>query len=151
MGTPSQNSHGVVLNSWKEIASYLGRGVRTVQRYERDLNLPVRRPRGTPRSAVVALPEDLDAWLRNAPKGDLNEPKSSTARTVETVQVRQSIGEAVDLRRQCDSLREAHQQAVAKLITNLNGLVAQIQINAGMKKPADRSRSPQVNSAQASH
>ncbi len=32
----------MVLNSWKEIACYLGRGVRTVQRYERDLGLPVR-------------------------------------------------------------------------------------------------------------
>ena len=31
-----------VLNSWKEIASYLGRGVRTVQRYERDFRLPIR-------------------------------------------------------------------------------------------------------------
>src|SRR3954447_20451509 len=135
MGTPSQNSHGVVLNSWKEIASYLGRGVRTVQRYERDLNLPVRRPRGTPRSAVVALPEDLDEWLRKAPKGDPNETRPAPAATDAPIRVRQSIGEALDLRRQCDSLREAHQQAVAKLITNLNGLVAQIQVNAGIKKP----------------
>ena len=134
MGTPSQNSHGVVLNSWKEIASYLGRGVRTVQRYERDLKLPVRRPRGTPRSAVVALPEDLDAWLRNAPKGDLN-AEPSARRVFESTQLRQSIGEAIDLRHECDSLREAHQKAVAKLITNLNGLVTQIRFSADTKTP----------------
>jgi hypothetical protein len=30
------------LSGWKDIASYLGKGVRTVQRYERDLALPVR-------------------------------------------------------------------------------------------------------------
>ena len=32
-----------LLNSWKEIAAYMGRGVRTLQRWERDLALPVRR------------------------------------------------------------------------------------------------------------
>ena len=36
------------LNTWKEIATYMGRGVRTVQRWERELGLPVRRPRENP-------------------------------------------------------------------------------------------------------
>lgn len=58
-----------VLNSWKEIAAYLGRGVRTVQRWEHDLGLPVRRPRGRDRSAVIALKPDLDKWLRDTPQG----------------------------------------------------------------------------------
>ena len=31
------------LDSWKEIAAYLGRGVRTVQRWEREEGLPVHR------------------------------------------------------------------------------------------------------------
>jgi hypothetical protein len=56
-----------LLNSWKEIANYLGRGVRTVQRWERDLNLPVHRPKGKDRSAVLALREELDQWLRHTP------------------------------------------------------------------------------------
>jgi phage terminase Nu1 subunit (DNA packaging protein) len=56
-----------VLNSWKEIAAYLGRGVRTVQRWERELGLPVRRPRGKDRSAVIALKSDLDKWLQDTP------------------------------------------------------------------------------------
>jgi CheY-like chemotaxis protein len=55
------------LNGWKEIASYLGRGIRTVQRWEADLGLPVRRPRGKDRSAVVALASELDLWLVKAP------------------------------------------------------------------------------------
>jgi hypothetical protein len=54
-----------VLNSWKEIAGYLGRGVRTVQRWERDLDLPVHRPWGRTHSTVLALPEELDAWVRS--------------------------------------------------------------------------------------
>jgi hypothetical protein len=58
-----------VLNSWKEVATYMGRGVRTVQRWEQELGLPIRRPRGKSRSAVVALAPDLDEWLRRAPVG----------------------------------------------------------------------------------
>src|SRR5215831_7201637 len=56
------------LNSWKQIARYLGRGVRTVQRWERELALPVRRPRGRPRSAVIALTAEIDAWLERRPQ-----------------------------------------------------------------------------------
>jgi hypothetical protein len=56
-----------VLNSWKEIANYLDRGVRTVQRWEAELGLPVRRPSGKSRSAVMALRSDLDEWLRACP------------------------------------------------------------------------------------
>jgi CheY-like chemotaxis protein len=56
-----------ILNSWKEIAHYLGRGVRTVQRWERDLGLPVHRPKGQNRSATLALSSELDEWLRATP------------------------------------------------------------------------------------
>ncbi len=67
MPTAPPPSNGVVLNSWKEIASYLRRGVRTVQRWEHDLGLPVRRPHRTSRSPVIALTADLDAWVRITP------------------------------------------------------------------------------------
>lgn len=50
------------LQSWKEIANYLGRGVRTVQRWEK-YGLPVHRPAGKHRSAVFALEHEVDAWL----------------------------------------------------------------------------------------
>jgi hypothetical protein len=53
-----------VLSSWKDIARYLGKGVRTVQRWERHLGLPVRRPIGAAqKSAVVLYRGDVDAWL----------------------------------------------------------------------------------------
>jgi hypothetical protein len=53
-----------VLSCWKDIANYMGKGVRTVQRWEQDLALPVRRPRaGGPKGPVTALPTDLDQWL----------------------------------------------------------------------------------------
>jgi len=45
----------------------MGRGVRTVQRWEHDLGLPVRRPWGTTRSTVIALSSEIDAWIKNRP------------------------------------------------------------------------------------
>lgn len=69
-----------VLNSWKEIAAYLGRGVRTVQRWERELNLPVRRPRGKDRSAVIALKSDIDQWLRHVPQRALTQHTTDSFR-----------------------------------------------------------------------
>jgi hypothetical protein len=55
------------LSGWKEIANYLGKGVRTVQRYERDFGLPVRRPAGKPCGSVVATKLELDAWVMASP------------------------------------------------------------------------------------
>src|SRR5947209_11829521 len=53
-----------LLNSWKEIAAYLNRGVRTVQRWEVELSLPVRRPRARNRSAVIDLRSELHQCLK---------------------------------------------------------------------------------------
>ena len=60
-------AHRRVLHSWKEIASYLNRGVRTVQRWEAELGMPVRRPRGKGRSAVIAMRSELDQWIKSCP------------------------------------------------------------------------------------
>jgi len=51
------------LDSWKEIAVYLRREVRTVQRWERFEGLPVRRLYHRKGSSVYAFSEELDAWL----------------------------------------------------------------------------------------
>lgn len=52
-----------ILGSWKEIACYLGKGVRTVQRWERQFGLPVRRPNANNKGVVCALPGELDDWF----------------------------------------------------------------------------------------
>lgn len=56
------------LNGWKEIAAYFGKGVRTVQRWEKDLGLPVRRFSTGRGEAVHALAAELEAWQRAAEK-----------------------------------------------------------------------------------
>src|SRR5712675_2365930 len=63
MVMPSQ----AVLNSWKEIAEYVGRGVRTLQRWEQFYGFPVHRPAGNHKSAVFAVPAEVDEWLRTRP------------------------------------------------------------------------------------
>lgn len=50
------------LDSWKEIAAFLGRDVRTVQRWEEE-GLPVHRRPGSKRTGVFAYDAELDAWL----------------------------------------------------------------------------------------
>ena len=49
------------LDSWKEIASFLGRGIRTVQRWEREEGLPVHRLR-TRNAAACSPTRELTAW-----------------------------------------------------------------------------------------
>jgi hypothetical protein len=56
-----------ILSGWKDIANYLGQGVRTVQRYERDLGLPVRRTAGRCKGAVIATKAEIDAWISARP------------------------------------------------------------------------------------
>jgi hypothetical protein len=54
------------LHGWKDIATYFGRSVRTVQRWERDFGLPVRRY-GMGRAELVhAYLDDLELWKSSA-------------------------------------------------------------------------------------
>jgi hypothetical protein len=88
------------LNGWKEIANYLGKGVRTAQRYERNFRLPVRRPSGRSEGAVMATPAEIDAWL-------------STSTT------RQMLTPVVPLESECQELR----RNIARM-TQLRGQLA---------------------------
>jgi len=54
------------LDSWKEIASYLRKDVRTVQRWEKSLGLPVRRLAQGKLGAVFAYKHELDAWWQQS-------------------------------------------------------------------------------------
>lgn len=57
-----------ILNGWKQISTHIDRGVRTAQRWEALLGMPVHRPALKDRSAVVAFSDELESWLsRTAP------------------------------------------------------------------------------------
>jgi eukaryotic-like serine/threonine-protein kinase len=53
------------LDSWKEIAAYLKRDIRTVQRWEKLEGLPVRRHQHQKRGSAFAYRDELDAWWLN--------------------------------------------------------------------------------------
>ena len=63
--TSLAESSGRRLGSWKEIAAYLGRGVRSVQRWEREEGLPVHRLSHQKRGSVYAYRDELDEWWEN--------------------------------------------------------------------------------------
>jgi hypothetical protein len=52
------------LNGWKEIAAFLGKGVRTVQRWEEDYQLPIHRVGREGGEIVFAFKSEIDEWSR---------------------------------------------------------------------------------------
>ncbi len=52
-----------ILGSWKEIAGFLGKSTRTVQRWELELGLPVHRPVLSSHHIVMARKSELEKWM----------------------------------------------------------------------------------------
>src|SRR5882724_42444 len=69
------------LESWGEIASYLRREIRTVQRWEKTLGLPIHRLNVGRNSSVYAYPSELDKWYleRKPPEIIEDEPPEDPA------------------------------------------------------------------------
>jgi septal ring factor EnvC (AmiA/AmiB activator) len=137
-----------LLSGWKDIAHYLGRGVRTVQRYERDLGLPVRRPVGHPSGAVVAMKSDLDSWVRSSSTAQEsfnreqkslnrvqkslnaeqisfnNERRSAEDRLV--AEIAKGLQDRTGLQTQVTELRKELRMSVSKVRENLSKLSQQL-------------------------
>jgi hypothetical protein len=72
---------GERLDSWKAIATYLGRDTGTVRRWERTRGLPVHRVPGGKGSSVFAYKSEIDAWLQSSAEStpaELVEPPPDT-------------------------------------------------------------------------
>jgi len=107
-----------LLNSWKEIASYLNRGVRTVQRWER-MGLPVRRLGTGPRAPVIANAPEIDGWMQTArAHGFLQSPLVS-----EPLQCRADLRETIlqsrALRQEMAALRKKQRTTMAELMCTI--------------------------------
>ena len=129
---PSPDLKAPVLNSWKEIATYLGRGVRTVQRYERELQLPVCRVGGKSRRSVIALSQDLDTWLRYATIQKRDDIESLAARHVSITA--DSVADHHRLRLRCTQLRSEHAKALATLAQGLSEMVREIEAGYNLRR-----------------
>jgi hypothetical protein len=69
VGLPSPDSREMAdddrLESWKDIAAYLRRDVRTVQRWEQTDGLPIHRHKRAHRPIPYAYKSEIDAWWTN--------------------------------------------------------------------------------------
>src|SRR6202171_5668002 len=66
---PDSRSQRQRLEAWKEIASYLGRDVTTVRRWEKREGLPVHRLHHSKLGSVYAFTKELDAWRKERASG----------------------------------------------------------------------------------
>ena len=118
-----------VLSSWKDIAKYLGKGVRTVQRWERHLGLPVRRPVGaSQKSAVVLYRCDVDAWLAtrfSARTLQKNETQASQSSRSARSTLREGIRTARELRTANQVLTEQITASIRLLTERCDRLTTQ--------------------------
>jgi tetratricopeptide (TPR) repeat protein len=68
------------LHSWKEIAAFLGHGVRSAQRWERERGLPVHRTPGGKVGSVYAFKRELSQWMTRE-EGQVREEAVDTAQS----------------------------------------------------------------------
>lgn len=61
---PAPDRASGLLSSWKEIAAFLNKSVRTVQRWEKELGLPLHRPVSANQRVVLAFEHELNRWVR---------------------------------------------------------------------------------------
>ena len=135
MAAPSLDFH--LLNSWKEVASYLGRGVRTVQRWEK-LGLPVRRLGTGPRSPVVANARDLDRWLLAAASVQGTDFRQTSAHLIIRGGLGESIEQARRLRNEMNELRQSNWNSVLRLTESLSAVEKTLSIPSGQSQQASR-------------
>lgn len=75
------------LDSWKAIATYLRRQVRTVQRWEQSEGLPVHRHKHHKQATVYAYRDELDAWRAGRGHQLAGEPRRRSVLTGSAVAV----------------------------------------------------------------
>jgi len=113
-----------LLSGWKRISNYLGKSVRTVQRYGRDLGLPTRRPAGRPRSSVAATKADIDAWVAASPMRESFQPTAAAARSPASpiAAIESRVAEIRRLGNEMLALRSEMTESVLLLRNNIRGL-----------------------------
>ena len=123
----SLSAESAVLTSWKDIARYLGKGVRTVQRWERHHGLPVRRPTGaSQKSAVVLHRDDVDAWLSTHFSPRRMEEDDGTHRRQSNISVRAELRENMQKARDLRTAHEKLANQISESITLLSQRCARL-------------------------
>ena len=84
MGSNGNNDGDVKLESWKEIAAFFERDLRTVIRWEKELGLPIHRYPGKSKGRVYAHTAELKAWA-DGPRQAAIETDADSAGTATAV------------------------------------------------------------------
>jgi hypothetical protein len=71
---------GLYLDSWKAVAAYLKRDIRTVQRWEKHEGLPVHRHQHDERGTTYAYSGEIDEWLESRTRRE-SAPAAGSIRT----------------------------------------------------------------------
>jgi len=129
----AQHSGLRLLNSWKEVAGYLGRGVRTVQRWER-LGLPVRRLGPGLRSPVLADARDLDRWLLTAARVKRIDCHDPSAHLIIHEQLGRVVERSHRLCTEMVELRQSHWASVLRLTETLSALEKTLSSHSGQSE-----------------
>ena len=113
-----------ILSGWKNIATFLGKGVRTVQRYERLLGLPIRRPAAKPKGSVLATKRELEAWIAASPIREVFSLPAAgrTTPSRDGLILKDGLAEMRRLRQQMSELRRELKLALNTLHTRLQAL-----------------------------
>lgn len=113
---PANSQQLEIFSGWKQIADYLGKGVRTAQRYERALSLPVHRPAGTSKGSVIATKAELDGWINASPiREAFRQPHSILENASMLQEFHQRIVELHRLREEAAQLRQDLRVSLAEL------------------------------------
>ncbi len=86
--TSQSGDRGTRLDSWKAIATYLGRDVRTIQRWESRDQLPVHRLQHNKLGSVYAYSGELDAWRDSRDPGPAERASGDEPPAAKTIAVR---------------------------------------------------------------
>jgi hypothetical protein len=123
------------LSGWKEIANYLGKGVRTVQRYERELGFPVRRPAGKSHAAVIATKAEVDAWVAASPiREQFRLSRAENSQPVSLDDLKKRVEQMGALRDQMAALRLELRASVLSLQKSVEGMHAEIGNHWGARQ-----------------
>jgi len=116
----NMSDHSPILTGWKEIAKYLNMGIRTVQRYECEHQLPIRRA-GGPKGSVIATKQELDDWLTQRPKRQISTAQKPFSQSLDWrwAALQDSMEKMGELRKELNQRRAELRAAVSTLHSSI--------------------------------
>jgi hypothetical protein len=130
------------LTSWKEIATHFNKSVRTVQRWEQQFGLPVRRPDAHNHGIVLAFPSELNLWLRthvvvrgeNGSSGEASRPENANE---STLRLANSFSEFQRVRQRSEALVQTTRALLERVRHNYDQLKLTVGRNGDLYRRFD--------------